>query len=158
MPIDLCCRGVKGLQNEGKNFDPFALLESRGLPGCVANPDAKKHLKNLAKQGWSPVYDIEQDKAAELIPKKNVGGVVRKDGAAFDHPESIWEGKHKYALVPSGTLMRWMIAEELERVDTMGARSLDALLDLSFASLYLARYRHYANASLRLGETTSKGL
>ena len=126
--VDLCCRGVKHLQTFGEDFDPFVLLKCTGLPSCAADPDAKQHLQNLAKQGWSPVYDIEADKAAELIAQKNVGGIVPKDAKAFDLPEGIWEGQHKNALVPSGTLMRWTIAQELERVDSMGARNLDALV------------------------------
>ena len=46
---------------------------------------------------------------------------------AFHLPEGIWEGERENVLVPSGTLMRWKIARELERVDSMGARNLDAL-------------------------------
>ena len=135
--IDLCCRGVKRLQEQKEKFRPFSCLDSPGLSSCVAIPDAKGHLRNLAEQGWSPVYDIEQDKAAELIAKKNVGGIIPDRATAFDLPEGIWKGDHKYAIVPSGTVMRWMIAYELERVDSMGARSLDALLDLSLTCLLL---------------------
>ena len=126
--IDLCCRGVELLHARGKDFDPFAVLQCPGLPSCAADPDAKNHLQNLAKQGWSPVYDVEADKAAKLIAEKNVGGVIPEYAKAFDLPEGIWKGNHEYALVPSGTLMRWKIAKELERVDSMGARNLDALL------------------------------
>ena len=104
------------------------MLDCPGLQSCASDPQAKKHLQNLAKQGWSPVYDIKADKAAELIAKENVGGIVPKKAKAFDLPEGIWEGYHENALVPSGTLMRWKIAKELERVDRMGARNLDALL------------------------------
>ena len=126
--VDLCCRGVEQLQSFGEDFDPFVLLDCPGLQSCASDPQAKKHLQNLAKQGWSPVYDIKADKAAELIAKENVGGIVPKKAKAFDLPEGIWEGEHKNALVPSGTLMRWTIAQELERVDRMGARNLDALV------------------------------
>ena len=126
--VDLCCRGAKQLQTLGDDFDPLVVLKCPGLPSVAADPDAKKHLQNLAKQGWSPVYDINADKAAELIAKENVGGIIPKDAKAFDLPEGIWEGEHKHALVPSGTLMRWTIAQELENVHNMGARNLDALL------------------------------
>ena len=125
--VHLCCRGVKQLHARGDDFNPFASLECPGLPSCAADPDAKKHLQNLAKQGWSPIYDVEEDRAAKLIAEKNVGGVVPEDAKAFDLPEGIWKGNHENALVPSGTLMRWKIAKELERVDS-GARSLDALV------------------------------
>ena len=126
--VDLCCRGVKQLQSLGDDFDPFVLLDCPGLQSCASDPQAKKHLQNLVKQGWSPVYNIEADKAAELIAQKNVGGIIPQKAKAFDLPEGIWEGEHEYALVPSGTLMRWKIAKVLERVDSMGARNLDALL------------------------------
>ena len=125
--VDLSCRGVEQLQSFGEDFDPFVLLDCPGLQSCASDPQAKKHLQNLAKQGWSPVYDIKADKAAELIAKENVGGIVPKKAKAFDLPEGIWEGYHENALVPSGTLMRWKIAKELERVDRMGARNLDVV-------------------------------
>ncbi|CAE7717946.1 unnamed protein product, partial [Symbiodinium sp. CCMP2456] len=121
--IDLCCLGVQQLRTFGAEFDPFVLLKCPGLPTCAADPDAKKHLQNLAKQGWSPVYEIEADMGAKLIAEKNVGGIVPQDAKAFDLPEGVWEGEHETALVPSGTLMRWKIAKELERVDRMGARN-----------------------------------
>lgn len=125
--VDLCCRGVEQLKFFGDDFDPFVLLDCPGLPGVATDPDAKKHLQNLAKQGWSPVYDIKADTAAQLIAEENVGGIVPKRAEAFDLPEGIWEGNHENALVPSGTLMRWKIAKELEKVHSMGARNLDAL-------------------------------
>ena len=126
--IDLCCRGVEQLRRFGEDFDPFVAQKCIGLPTCAGDPDAKKHLQNLTKQGWSPVYDINDDRGAKLIAQKNVGGIVPKDAKSFDLPEGIWEGEHENALVPPGTLMRWKIARELERVDSMGARNLDALL------------------------------
>ena len=129
--IDLCCRGVEQLQEKKDNFDqfgPLSLLDCPGLPTCAADPDAKEHLKNLMRQGWSPVYDMEADTGAKLIAKKNVGGIIPRRATVFEAPEGIWKGNHQYALVPSGTLMRWMIAEELERVGSMGARILDALV------------------------------
>ena len=126
--IDLCSRGVEQLRRFGEDFDPFAVHKCIGLPTCAGDPDAKKHLQNLTKQGWSPVYDIKEDRGAKLIAEENVGGIVPKDAKAFDLPEGIWEGEHENALVPSGTLMRWKIARELERVDSVGARNLDALL------------------------------
>ena len=122
--VNLCCPGVEQLHP----FDPFVLLDCPGLQSCASDPQAKTHLQNLAKQGWSPVYDLEADKAAELIAQKNVDGIVPKYAKAFDLPKGIWEGNHEKALVPSGTLMRWTIAQELERVDSMGARNLDALV------------------------------
>ena len=141
--IDLCSRGVKQLRRFGKDFDPFAVHKCIGLPTCAGDPDAKKHLLNLTKQGWSPVYDIKEDRGAKLIAEENVGGIVPKDAKAFDLPEGIWEGEHENALVPSGTLMRWKIARELERVDSVGARNLDALLVEQKTQLH-AVFSHFA--------------
>ena len=141
--IDLCSRGVEQLRRFGKDFDPFAVHKCIGLPTCAGDPDAKKHLLNLTKQGWSPVYDIKEDRGAKLIAEENVGGIVPKDAKAFDLPEGIWEGEHKNALVPSGTLMRWEIARELERVDSVGARNLDALLVEQKTQLH-AVFSHFA--------------
>ena len=70
--IDLCSRGVKQLRRFGKDFDPFAVHKCIGLPTCAGDPDAKKHLLNLTKQGWSPVYDIKEDRGAKLIAEENV--------------------------------------------------------------------------------------
>lgn len=112
--IDLCCRGVEKLREFGEDFDPLALLKVPGLPTCAADPAARGHLRNLAQQGWSPVYNIKTDKGAQLIAEENVGGVAPRDAIAFGLPKTLREGKHKYALLPSGTLMRWMIGEELE--------------------------------------------
>ncbi|CAJ1382244.1 unnamed protein product [Effrenium voratum] len=85
--IDLCCRGVKNLHELEEDFDPFALIDCPGLPSCAADPDAKKHLRNLVKQGWSPVYDVEMDGAAKLIAGKNVGGIIPRRAIAFDRPK-----------------------------------------------------------------------
>ena len=121
--IDLCRRGVELLQDQREGFSPFSLLERPLLPDCCENPAARGHLRNLAKQGWSPVYNINNDTGAKSIAEANVGGVIPSRAKGFDLPKGMWEG-HKYALIPSGTLMRRMIAEELKR-------SLDAFLGIS---------------------------
>ncbi|CAE7482115.1 unnamed protein product, partial [Symbiodinium pilosum] len=72
-----------------------------------------------SQAGWSPVYDLNLDAAAKLIAEKNVGGVVPKRAMHFDLPDNIWNGTHEYALVPSGTLMRWKIGKELARRESM---------------------------------------
>ena len=113
--IRLCYLGVQALQGKGEGFEPLALLDAPGLPTCAATPAARRHLKNLARQGWSPVYDIEDDKGARLIAEKNVGGVIPQRATTFDLPQGMWKGEHEYALIPSGTLMRRKIAKELKR-------------------------------------------
>ena len=68
-----------------------------------------------------------------------MGGIVPKDAKS----EGIWQGEHENVLVPSGTLMRWKIAKELERVDSMGARNLDALL-VEQKTQFHAVFSHFA--------------
>ena len=80
--IDLCCRGVKGLQ-KGKNFDPLTLLKSPGLAGCVANRDAKKHLWNVIDQAgqrriWRGVGAcLAEAKQATRVPSALEGRACR---------------------------------------------------------------------------------
>ncbi|CAJ1381216.1 unnamed protein product [Effrenium voratum] len=119
--IAVCSEAVKQLASKGSAFHPFCILDCPGLPACAADPDAKKHLQNMLEQGWSPVYDLKLDAAAELLAEENVGGIVARRATNFDQPKNMWTGEHKYALVPSGTLMRWMIGEELARMESMGS-------------------------------------
>ena len=81
---------------------------------CANNPAARKHLQNMADQGWSPVKNLDEDAAAELIARKNVGGVLPKTAQIFDRPKDTFKDEHEYALVPAGTLMRRKIAKALE--------------------------------------------
>ena len=55
-------------------FDPFAVVKCPGLPSCVEDPQARAHLENIAKQGFSPLRNVEMDKGARMIAEKNVGG------------------------------------------------------------------------------------
>ncbi|CAJ1381773.1 unnamed protein product [Effrenium voratum] len=119
--IDICSAAVKELASKRSALDPLCIVDCPGLPACAADPDAKKHLQNMLEQGWSPVFDVELDAAAKFIAERNVGGIVAKRAKYFDQPENMWNGKHKYALVPSGTLMRWKIGEELARMESMGS-------------------------------------
>ena len=113
--IDLCKRAVEQLIRKGDNFDPITdVFNSDGLSMCANNPAARKHLQNMADQGWSPVYSTKEDAAAELIAKENVGGVLPKTAQIFDRPKDMFKDQHEYALVPAGTLMRWKVAKALE--------------------------------------------
>ena len=100
---------------DGDSFDPITdVLGSDGLSMCANNPAARKHLENMADQGWSPVKNVDEDAAAELIAKKNVGGVLPRRAQVFGGPKDMFKDQHEYALVPAGTLMRWKIAKALE--------------------------------------------
>ena len=113
--IDLCKRAVEQLIRNGDNFDPITdVFNSGGLSMCANNPAARKHLQNMADQGWSPVKNLDEDAAAELIARKNVGGVLPKTAQIFDRPKDMFMDEHEYALVPAGTLMRRKIAKALE--------------------------------------------
>ena len=113
--VDVCERAVEKLIQKGDSFDPIAdVLGSDGLSMCANNPAARKHLENMADQGWSPVKNVDEDAAAELIAKKNVGGVLPRHAQVFGGPKDMFKDQHEYALVPAGTLMRWKIAKALE--------------------------------------------
>ena len=113
--VDVCERAVEKLIQKGDSFDPIAdVLGSDGLSMCANNPAARKHLENMADQGWSPVKNVDEDAAAELIAKKNVGGVLPRRAQVFGGPKDMFKDQHEYALVPAGTLMRWKIAKALE--------------------------------------------
>ena len=113
--VDACERAVEKLIQKGDSFDPITdVFNSVGLSMCANNPAARKHLQNMADQGWSPVKNLDEDAAAELIARKNVGGVLPKTAQIFDEPKDVFKDQHEYALVPAGTLMRWKIAKALE--------------------------------------------
>ena len=113
--VDLCKRAVEKLIQKGDSFHPITdVFNSGGLSMCANNPAARKHLQNMADQGWSPVKSVDEDAAAELIAKKNVGGVLPKTAQIFGGPKDMFADEHEYALVPAGTLMRWKIAKALE--------------------------------------------
>ena len=113
--VDVCERAVEKLIQKGDSFDPIAdVLGSDGLSMCANNPAARKHLENMADQGWSPVKNVDEDASAELIAKKNVGGVLPRRAQVFGGPKDMLADEHRNVLVPAGTLMRWMLAKELE--------------------------------------------
>ncbi len=102
--VDVCERAVEKLIRKGDNFDPITdVFNSDGLYMCANNPAARKHLQNMADQGWSPVYSTKEDAAAELIAKENVGGVLPKTAQISDRPKDMFKDQREYALVPAGT-------------------------------------------------------
>ena len=63
--VDVCERAVEKLIQKGDSFDPIAdVLGSDGLSMCANNRSARKHLQNMADQGWSPVKNVDEDAAA----------------------------------------------------------------------------------------------
>ena len=113
--VDACERAVEKLIQKGDSFDPITdVFDSDGLSMCVDDPAAREHLQNMADQGWSPVKKVKKDAAAKLIAKENVGGVLPRRAQIFGGPKDMFADEHRDVLVPAGTLMRWMIAKELE--------------------------------------------
>ena len=74
---------------QGKEaFNPNAVVDCPGLPSCVKDLEARAHLENIAKDGFSFVEDVETDAGARLIAEKNVGGVIDRGAIALDCPTS----------------------------------------------------------------------
>ncbi len=112
--VDLCERAVEQLKDRGKDFNPLQTLKWLGFSSCVSNNTARSHLQKMFEKGWSPVYDLKHDAGAELIARENVGGVIPCEATIFNAPKDMLKGRHEHVLIPSGRLMRWKIAEELE--------------------------------------------
>ena len=72
-------------------FNPYAVVDCPGLPSCVEDPEARAHLENVAKDGFSFVKNVETDAGARLIAEKNVGGVIRNGAVTFGLPD-IFKG------------------------------------------------------------------
>ena len=109
---------------EGKEkFDPEAVVDCPGLPTCVKDPEARAHLENIAKDGFSLVEDVETDAGARMIAQKNVGGVIRKGAVTFGLPDIFTSTGYKYAVIPSSNHMRWLAARTLENIPLPGPRS-----------------------------------
>ena len=109
---------------EGKEkFDPEAVVDCPGLPTCVEDPEARAHLENIAKDGFSFVKNVETDAGTRMIAQKNVGGVIRKGAVTFGLPD-IFTGTHYgWAVIPSSYHMKWKIARALENIPLPGPRS-----------------------------------
>lgn len=101
------------IEKEG-NFDPYAVMIVPGLPSLCKDPEARAHLENIARQGFSLVGDVETDRAARMIAEKNVGGVINKKATTFGLPEIFTGTDCKWAVIPSTYHMRMMIVHELE--------------------------------------------
>ena len=67
-------------------FDPYVVMTVPGLPLLCKDPEARAHLENIARQGFSPVGDVKTDRGARMIAKENVGGVINKEATALGLP------------------------------------------------------------------------
>ena len=107
-------QALDSLIEKKDNFDPYAVMTVPGLPSLCEDPEARAHLENIARQGFSLVRNVETDRAARMIAEKNVGGVINKKATTFGLPEIFTGTDRKWAVIPSTYHMRMMIVHELE--------------------------------------------
>ena len=107
---------LDNLIREKEKFDPSDIMPVIGLPSCVEDPDARPHLENIAKQGFSFVEDAETDAGARLIAEQNVGGLIDSGAITFDLPDIFTGTDYQWAVIPSSYHMRWLIARKLHNI------------------------------------------
>ena len=107
-------QALESLIEKEDKFDPYAVMNVAGLPLLCKDPEARAHLKNIARQGFSLVEDVNTDRGARMIAKENVGGVISKEATTFGLPEIFTDTDCKWAVIPSTNHMRLMIVHELE--------------------------------------------
>jgi hypothetical protein len=74
----------------------------------------KEVLTQIAENRFAPLSD-KTDPAAEVIGKKNVGGLVQRQRATvIGFPDDVWGNNDKIGLIPSKQSIRLVIAEVLE--------------------------------------------
>ena len=107
-------QALDSLIEKKDNFDPYAVMTVPGLPSLCEDPEARAHLENIARQGFSLVRNVKTDRAARMIAEENVGGVINKKATTFGLPEIFTSTDRKWAVIPSTYHMRMMIVHELE--------------------------------------------
>lgn len=116
-------RAISGMLDKQDSFDPFTVLDCPGLPKCIKDASARPHMINIARQGFSPVLDIEEDNGAKLIANRSVGGIVYKGAQTFGMPADMWNGgDHEYVIVPAHHLMRMKIRKLLLKAGHIGTQ------------------------------------
>ncbi|CAJ1393895.1 unnamed protein product [Effrenium voratum] len=113
-------QALDSLVEKKDNFNPFAVVDCPGLPSCVEDPEARAHLENIAKQGFSPVRNVKTDKGARMIAEENVGGIIKEDAITFDLPDIFTNTSCEWAVIPSSYHMRLKIADKLKSIFPSG--------------------------------------
>ncbi|CAJ1373064.1 unnamed protein product [Effrenium voratum] len=108
------------LMDKKDKFNPFAVVDCPGLPSCVEDPEARAHLENMAKQGFSPVRNVKTDKGARMIAEENVGGVIKEGAITFGLPDIFTNTSCEWAVIPSSYHMRLKIADKLKNIFPSG--------------------------------------
>ena len=98
-------QALDSLIEKEDNFDPYAVM---------TGPEARAHLENIARQGFSLVKNVKTDRAARMIAEENVGGVINKKATTFGLPEIFTGTVEEWAVIPSTYHMRMKIVHELE--------------------------------------------
>ena len=107
-------KALNSLIRTKDNFDPYAVMIVPGLISLCEDPEARAHLENIARRGFSLVKNVETDTGARMIAEKNVGGVISKEATTFGLPKIFTDTDRKWAVIPSTHHMRMKIAYELE--------------------------------------------
>ncbi|CAJ1355714.1 unnamed protein product, partial [Effrenium voratum] len=109
-------QALDSLVEKKDNFNPFAVVDCPGLPSCVEDPEARAHLENMAKQGFSPVRNVKTDKGVRMIAEENVGGVIKEGAITFGLPDIFTNTSCEWAVIPSSYHMRLKIADKLKNI------------------------------------------
>ena len=107
-------QALDSLIEKKDKFDPYAVMNVPGLPSLCKDPQPRAHLENIARQGFSLVEDVYNDRGARMIAEKNVGGVINKEATTFGLPEIFTGTVEEWAVIPSTYHMRMKIAYKLE--------------------------------------------
>ena len=107
-------QALDSLIEKKDKFYPYAVMNVPGLPSLCEDPEARAHLENIARQGFSLVKNVKTDRGARMIAEENVGGVINREATTFGLPEIFTGTDRKWAVIPSTYHMRMMIVHELE--------------------------------------------
>ena len=109
-------QALDSLIKKKDKFDPYAVMNVPGLPSLCKDPEARAHLENIARQGFSLVEDVKTDRAARMIAEENVGGVINKEATTFGLSEIFTGTVEEWAVIPSTYHMRMKIAYKLKNI------------------------------------------
>ena len=107
-------QALESLIKKEDKFDPYVVMTVPGLISLCEDPEARAHLENIARRGFSLVKNVETDTGTRMIAEKNVGGVINKKATTIGLPEIFTDTDRKWAVIPSTYHMRMMIVHELE--------------------------------------------
>ena len=107
-------QALDSLIEKKDKFYPYAVMNVPGLPSLCEDPEARAHLENIARQGFSLVKNVKTDRGARMIAEENVGGVINREATTFGLPEIFTGTVEEWAVIPSTYHMRMKIAYKLK--------------------------------------------